>query len=53
MTQGPVLKQIFIALATLTLVTAPVAAKEHVHLELVIATDVSRSIDSDEARLQR
>ena len=47
------MKQIFIALAALTLVTAPVAAKEHVHLELVIATDVSRSIDSDEARLQR
>jgi hypothetical protein len=52
-TQGPVLKQIFIALAALTLATAPVAAKEYVDLELVIATDVSRSIDSDEARLQR
>lgn len=53
MTQGSVLKQIFIALAALTLATAPVAAKEYVDLELVIATDVSRSIDSDEARLQR
>jgi hypothetical protein len=47
------LKQIFAALAALTLASAPAAAKEYVDLELVIATDVSRSIDSDEARLQR
>lgn len=38
---------------TLLVMTAPLAAKEYVDLELVIATDVSRSIDSDEARLQR
>ena len=41
---------IFTAVLTMS---APVSAKEYVDLELVIATDVSRSIDSDEARLQR
>jgi hypothetical protein len=41
---------IFTAVLTLS---APASAKEYVDLELVIATDVSRSIDSDEARLQR
>lgn len=47
------MKQISIALAAVTLLVTPAAAKEYVDLELVIATDVSRSIDSDEARLQR
>lgn len=47
------MKQIIIALAALTLAGMPAHAKEYVDLELVIATDVSRSIDSDEARLQR
>ena len=47
------MKQFSIALAALMLVAAPASAKEYVDLELVIATDVSRSIDSDEARLQR
>jgi hypothetical protein len=41
---------IFTAVLTMS---APASAKEYVDLELVIATDVSRSIDSDEARLQR
>lgn len=36
-----------------TLTTATVSAAEPVDLELVIATDVSRSIDEGEARLQR
>jgi hypothetical protein len=35
------------------LATAPAAAVENVDLKLVIATDVSRSIDNDEAVLQR
>ncbi|CAN0540810.1 unnamed protein product, partial [Laminaria digitata] len=44
----------WIALCATFLLAAPhVSAKEYVDLELVIATDVSRSIDSDEARLQR
>ena len=47
------MKQLCVALAALSLASAPVAAKEYVDLELVIATDVSRSIDSDEAHLQR
>lgn len=47
------MKQFSIALAALLLAASPAAAKEYVDLELVIATDVSRSIDSDEARLQR
>lgn len=41
---------VFTAVFTMT---APASSKEYVDLELVIATDVSRSIDSDEARLQR
>lgn len=44
------------ALATLTLLLVPagsVCAREYVDLELVIATDVSQSIDTGEARLQR
>lgn len=44
----------WIALCATLLFAAPgVSAKQYVDLELVIATDVSRSIDSDEARLQR
>lgn len=44
----------WIALCATLLFAAPgVVAKQYVDLELVIATDVSRSIDSDEARLQR
>ena len=35
------------------LVIHPVWSKQAVDLELVMATDVSRSIDQDEARLQR
>jgi hypothetical protein len=47
------LKQFSIALTALLLAAAPAAAKEYVDLELVIATDVSRSIDAEEAELQR
>ena len=39
--------------ASVLLAMPSVSAREYVDLELVIATDVSRSIDSDEARLQR
>jgi hypothetical protein len=35
------------------LISHPVWAKQAVDLELVMATDVSRSIDQDEAQLQR
>lgn len=47
------MKQFSIALTALLLAAAPAAAKEYVDLELVIATDVSRSIDAEEAELQR
>lgn len=43
----------FLALAAALIFAGSAGAKEYVDLELVIATDVSRSIDSDEARLQR
>lgn len=43
----------FLVFAALLAIAGPATAKEYVDLELVIATDVSRSIDSDEARLQR
>jgi hypothetical protein len=46
-------RYIFAAILALILLPLPSTAKEYVDLELVIATDVSRSIDSDEARLQR
>ncbi|MGB0630815.1 MAG: DUF1194 domain-containing protein [Alphaproteobacteria bacterium] len=41
------------AVSALFLLISGAHAREYVDLELVIATDVSRSIDSDEARLQR
>jgi len=41
------------ALAAPAFATAATAAAQAVDLELVIATDVSRSIDPEEARLQR
>lgn len=44
---------VFILVAIAALFAAPAAAKQFVDLELVIATDVSQSIDADEARLQR
>ena len=47
------MKRRFLVFAALLAMAGPAAAKEYVDLELVIATDVSRSIDSDEARLQR
>lgn len=40
-------------IAALFLSTMPATAKEYVDLELVMATDVSRSIDAEEAELQR
>ncbi|MFT7572088.1 MAG: hypothetical protein ACI9JL_003136 [Paracoccaceae bacterium] len=47
------MKRRFLVFAALLAIASPATAKEYVDLELVIATDVSRSIDSDEARLQR
>lgn len=47
------MKQLFSVLAVISIASTPAMAKEYVDLELVIATDVSRSIDGDEARLQR
>ena len=47
------MRWIFTIFAAVLAMTAPASSKEYVDLELVIATDVSRSIDSDEARLQR
>ncbi len=44
---------LFLSLAWLGLAPASAAAKEYVDLELVIATDVSQSIDREEALLQR
>ncbi|MGB0576436.1 MAG: DUF1194 domain-containing protein [Alphaproteobacteria bacterium] len=48
----PFLKALSIPLVTI-LISQPVWSKQAVDLELVMATDVSRSIDQDEARLQR
>lgn len=47
------MRWIFTIFAAVLAMTAPASSKEYADLELVIATDVSRSIDSDEARLQR
>tara|TARA_R110002072_G_scaffold195447_1_gene352774 strand:- start:2952 stop:3806 length:855 start_codon:yes stop_codon:yes gene_type:complete len=47
------MKSWIVVCAAFLLSTPVVSAREYVDLELVIATDVSRSIDSDEARLQR
>ena len=45
--------RIFTFFTAVLLISMPAFSKEYVDLELVIATDVSQSIDSDEARLQR
>jgi len=45
--------RIFTVFTAVLLMSMPALSKEYVDLELVIATDVSQSIDSDEARLQR
>lgn len=42
-----------LAAATLPFVARPARAREPVDLKLVLAVDISRSIDDDEARLQR
>jgi hypothetical protein len=47
------LTKISMLIAALILSTAPAVAREYVDLELVMATDVSRSIDAEEAELQR
>jgi hypothetical protein len=47
------LKRFLLLLAIATVFAPVAAAREYVDLELVIATDVSRSIDEEEARLQR
>lgn len=47
------MKQLFTVLTVIIFTSAPAAAKEYVDLELVIATDVSRSIDEEEGQLQR
>jgi len=40
-------------LSSISAAATPVAAKDYVDLELVLAVDVSRSMDQDEQRLQR
>jgi Protein of unknown function (DUF1194) len=47
------LRSAFLGCSLLAMATAPAAAVENVDLKLVIATDVSRSIDNEEAVLQR
>ncbi len=47
------MKRFLLLLAIATGFAPVAAAREYVDLELVIATDVSRSIDEEEARLQR
>ena len=50
---GFVMSGLFGAILASMIPAMPAAATEPVDLELVIATDVSRSIDEDEAQLQR
>mgnify|MGYP000849783553 CR=1 FL=1 len=47
------ISKFFLVPLTTILISHPVWSKQVVDLELVMATDVSRSIDQDEARLQR
>ena len=47
------LTTILVSLASILTVTTVVAAKDYVDLELVLAVDVSRSMDQDEQHLQR
>ena len=47
------LAAIALCLSSLVTMIAPVTAKDYVDLELVLAVDVSRSMDLDEQRLQR
>jgi hypothetical protein len=42
-----------LCLLSIFVMTTPVSAKEYADLELVLAVDVSRSMDQDEQRLQR